>query len=172
MLLALTIDEQSLFTSKILGTAATYLSETLHSGGHYREQSWGGLPILIIAGDDYQLPGIGDGILNALVSCAGLKMTQIGRQTFLDCAQYVMDLGGSKHMNNSESHNRQLLNCLRTGEPNEKDVWKLMGLHLENIEKIHGRSKVDEIEDKTIFLFYRNIKRQQHWSEYRSCGEW
>ena len=162
MLLALIIDERSLVTSKILGTAATYLSETLHGGGHYREQSWGGLPILIIAGDDYQLPGIGDGVLTALVSRAGSKMTQIGRQTFLDCAQYVMDLGGSKRMNNSESKNRQLLNRLRTGEPTEEDVWKLMSLHLENIERVHGRSKVDEITDKAIFLFYRNIKRQQH----------
>ena len=96
------------------------------------------MPILIIAGDDYQLSGIGDGVLTALVSRAGSKMTQIGRQTFLDCAQYVMDLGGSKHMNNSESKNRQLLNRLRTGEPNEEDVWKLMSLHLENIERVHG----------------------------------
>ena len=52
-LLALIVDERSLVTSKVFGTAEAYLSETLFEGGHGRQQSWGGLPILIIAGDDY-----------------------------------------------------------------------------------------------------------------------
>lgn len=163
MLLAMIIDERSLVTSKILGTAESYISETIHGGGHHSSQSWGGLPILIIAGDDYQLPGIGEGPLTALFSRAGGKMTCIGRSTFLDCAQNVMELGGSKRMNNKENKNRELLNRLRIGEGIlEEDVQKLMSLHVDEVLKRHGKAYVDEIYNKAMFLYYRNDKKQRH----------
>ena len=63
----------------------------------------------------YQLPGIGEGHLTALCSRAGYKMTQIGRKAFLECAETVIDLGGSKRMRDSESESKKLLDRLRLG---------------------------------------------------------
>ena len=161
-LLALIVDERSLVTSKVMGTAESYLSETIFGGGHYRDHSWGGLPILVIAGDDYQLPGIGEGPLTALFSRAGSKMTQIGRSALLECAECVMDLGSSKRMKDSERANKLLLQRLRIGSPNEDDVKKLVSLHLAHQERIHGKAFTNEIKDKAIYLYYRNSKRQDH----------
>ncbi len=149
-------------TSKVMGTAESYLSETIFGGGHYRDHSWGGLPILVIAGDDYQLPGIGEGPLTALFSRAGSKMTQIGRTALLECAECVMDLGSSKRMKDSESSNKQLLQRLRIGAPNEDDIKKLVSLHLTHQERMHGKAFTDDIKDKAIYLYYRNSKRQEH----------
>ena len=85
-LLCLIVDERSLLTSRLLGTTAQVISETIFHGCN-SEQLWGGLPILILAGDDYQLPGIHEGAFEAPFQSTGSKMTQLGRRTFLECAK-------------------------------------------------------------------------------------
>ena len=163
LLLALVIDERSLVTSKVLGSAEALLSETIFEGGHHRDESWGGLPILIIAGDDYQLPGIGEGPLTALYARGGTKMTQNGRSALLEASRFVMELGGSKRLGADATESRQLMNRLRVGEDvRDEDVNKLLSLHLDNIRLVHGDAVVNDIEDRAMYLFFRNAKRQQH----------
>lgn len=161
--LALVIDERSLVPSKVLGTAEALTSETIHEGGHFPDDSWGGLPILILVGDDYQLPGIGEGPLTALFSRYGSKMTYNGRKALLECADYVLQLGGSKRVRNSESETKALVDRLRIGTNiEERDVDKLLSLHLDAMRAKHGDAIVQDIEDRAMFLFYRNDKRNRH----------
>lgn len=159
-MLALIIDERSLVPSRLLGNAASLMAETIHRGGHHSDQSWGGLPILILAGDDYQLPGIGQGSFQALYGRGGSKMVQLGRSSLLECAQFVINLTGSKRVKKNETKTKDLLGRLRLGIPTDEDIDKLMALHLDNIKAKHGKTKVTEIEEKALFLFFTNEKRR------------
>lgn len=161
-LLALIIDERSLVSSRLLGTAEALASETMHGGCYHQTDSWGGLPIVIMVGDDYQLPGIGEGPFTALFNRYGSKMTYNGRMKLLECAAFVMELDRSKRVQGSAATTRALLDRLRIGHPNEDDVNKLMSLHMDNIRKVHGNVIADDIEDRAMFLFFKNQKRIAH----------
>ena len=65
-MVALLIDERSLVPSKLLGTCEQVLAETIYEGAELLKHSFGGLPIVVLFGDDYQLPAIGEGALHAL----------------------------------------------------------------------------------------------------------
>ena len=97
-LLCLIIDERSLINSKDLGTTERQMSETIYGGGPLSEKSFGGLPILVLFGDDYQLPGTDEGGLGALYMNGGAKMTRLGRSALLECSHHVMELKGSKRI--------------------------------------------------------------------------
>jgi hypothetical protein len=163
VLMAMIIDERSLVASKILGTAEAMISETIFDGGHMQDDSWGGLPILMLVGDDYQLPGIGEGPFTALYSRYGTKMTYKGKRALMECSKLVMELGGSKRLQSSQSAAKAMLDRLRIGEDvQDEDVNKLMSLHLESMEAQHGKAVVEDIRARAMFLFYRNEKRIRH----------
>ena len=119
-----------------MGTAEALTSETIHEGGHHPDESWGGLPIVILVGDDYQLPGIGEGAFTALYSRYGSKMTYNGRKALLECAEYVVELGSSKRLIGSENTTKALMDRLRIGlDIQECDVQKLLSLHIDAMKK-------------------------------------
>jgi len=76
--LALIIDERSLADFVEIGTAQQMIAETIYNGGPLPNEDWGGLPILIFAGDDFQLPGCKEGSLSALECRARKKMAHKG----------------------------------------------------------------------------------------------
>jgi PIF1-like helicase len=161
--LALIIDERSLVSSRLLGTAESMASETMHGGCYHQDESWGGVPVVIMVGDDYQLPGIGEGAFTALYNRYGSKMTYKGRRCLLECADFVMQLGASKRVSGSQAKTRALLDRLRIGTGVlEEDVTKLMSLHLDNVRMSLGDQVVEEIEDRAMFLFFKNQKRIEH----------
>ena len=173
-LLCLIIDERSLINSKVLGTAETKASETMHGGSYHQNDSWGGLPVVALVGDDYQLPTIGSGCLNALQHTFGSKMTYAGCKAMLECAEFVMQLGTSKRLTGEQRKTRELLNRLRVGnDVQEEDVKKLLTLHLANMKRPHGEVFVKEIEDKAMYLFFKNDKRIAHNMEQlcRRCSK-
>ena len=53
--IALFFDERSMIGLMLLGQTETNIRETAHNGGHDTED-WGGIPIIAIFGDNYQLP--------------------------------------------------------------------------------------------------------------------
>jgi hypothetical protein len=56
--IALIVDERSMLSQEIVALLEEAIAETAHECGHPRED-WGGLPVIIIFGDDYQLPVMG-----------------------------------------------------------------------------------------------------------------
>lgn len=162
-LLVLIVDERSLINSCDLGTVECQIGETIFGGGHMTEESFGGLPVVVLAGDDYQLPGTREGAIGSIFNKGGSEMTRRGRTALLDCSQFVMQLDGSKRMKDSELQEKRILEKLRVAEElSEDDIAKLMSLDLSVIEKQHGKSVVQEICDRAIFLFYTNEKRRSH----------
>ena len=162
-LLALIIDERSLVNNSDLGAAEQVIQEYLYNGGPLSKLDWGGLPILILVGDDYQLPGVTEGPLFALTAKGGSKLTYKGRQSVLHCAEFVMDLQSSKRLNANAMHQASLLSHLRTGEElTEGDVTKLLSLHIDEVKKSCGKEYIEALQQDAVYLFYKNEKRIRH----------
>lgn len=167
MLLCLIIDERSLVSHKLLGTAERKIAETIYEGGHLQDHSWGGLPVVILVGDDYQLPSADDGPLTTFSKdkIRTGQMTIAGRKALLECAENVMELQGSKRMSDAQTADKDLVGRIRLAteiEISDADVHRIQSLHLDNIERQHGRAVVEDIKEKAIYLFFLNSKRCRH----------
>ena len=77
---------------------------------------WGGLPIPILAGDDYQLPGIHEDAFEATLQSNGLKMTQLGRCTFRECANTVFQLETIRQVCDNKQDDKDLLSRICIGD--------------------------------------------------------
>src|SRR6476469_5014882 len=62
---ALIVDERSMVSSLILGTMESYCRQAAFKRTN-RFLKWGGLPIVNLVGDDYQLPPIDEGAFSCL----------------------------------------------------------------------------------------------------------
>lgn len=159
-MLALIVDERSLAGTKDFGTTATMISETIFQGGPLSHASFGGLPIVVLFGDDYQLPSQEESPLEALFKKGGGKMNQVGRRELLDCSKHVMQLKGNKRMADDKADDKILVDHLRKNQQiSDQEVHKLLSLHLDVIERKHGKQVVEKITNSAIFLFYRNAPR-------------
>ena len=63
--IVLIIDERSMISALLLGTMEDYCRQAAFKGTS-RHKSWGGLLIVILVGDDYQLPSIDQGSFYSL----------------------------------------------------------------------------------------------------------
>jgi hypothetical protein len=161
-LLCLIIDERSLLTSKLLGSTSQIISETIFSGCNIDELV-GGIPVLILAGDDHQLPGMTEGGIEALSRYGGSKMTQKGREVFRTCANTVFKLSTLRRLSDSKQDDKDLMQRVRTGDKiTDNDVAKLQSLHLDSIRDKHGPDTVAAIEKDAVYLFWTNEKRTKH----------
>ena len=62
---AVFIDERSMVSQRVLGSAEMNIRSTAHGGGHDNED-WGGIPVVILFGDDFQLtPPCEEGAIDA-----------------------------------------------------------------------------------------------------------
>ncbi len=158
-LLCLIIDERSLLDSTHLGIAEQMVSETIFNG-EMSDKSWGNLPVLILVGDDYQLPGVAPGAFDAFEPPKGHKATDRGRYVFKECATVVVSLSTSKRIQDKQIADKELLTKLRTATPlDDNEVHRLLNLHLDKIQQKHGPAVIHQIHKDCIYLFYRNNPR-------------
>jgi hypothetical protein len=73
--IALFFDERSMISQKVLGATEKNVSKTAYGCGH-SDEDWGGIPIVIIFGDDYQLPSIDPGAFDCF---NGDRQTKLGK---------------------------------------------------------------------------------------------
>ena len=164
----LIFDERSLINTNLLGKAEQCFSQCAFGGlGANFTSSWGGVPVVIIAGDDYQLGGRGE----IATDCSpGLgkpmktnKNNMKGRELFLEFASTVYKLPKIRRVDKSKVDDANLMERLRFGEKvTDSDVSRLMGLQLNEIRNSHGQKVVDNILNNAIHLFFRNDKRIEH----------
>jgi hypothetical protein len=57
---AIIVDERSMVSAKVLGMMEQYSRQAAFNGQN-DQQDWGGIPIILVIGDDYQLPSIDEG---------------------------------------------------------------------------------------------------------------
>jgi len=139
--LVIIVDERSMLTSGVLGASERNVAATCHGGSHDSED-WGGVPVVILVGDDYQLPpptnkekGAFD-TMDTRTSFSQQKLGEgsFGSQLFLNMSETCMELSTIKRQNGSQEKLKRVLNNLRLGEPNEEDADFLMKLHLANFK--------------------------------------
>ena len=163
-LLALIIDERSLINSRDLGTVERVMSETIHNGGHLEHMSFGGLPILILVGDDYQLPATSSGATDVL-TCKIDKTTMLGRgrQIFLDCANHVVQMTNSRRLGKDNVQDKIIMEKVRIRDTlSEEEVSKLLNLHIDVMANRISDEELQHIKHNAIHLFFRNEPRIRH----------
>jgi hypothetical protein len=141
-LLCQIIDERSMLSSKVLAAAERNIRHSVYKGQN-SEEIWGGVPVVLLFGDDYQLfPVIKEGAVQGY-SKKKLKMPQTptaklsasqllcqrGSYLFTNVmSETVFTLDKNYSVKNKKFHD--LLGRLRTGEPTEQDEEIILNLHI------------------------------------------
>lgn len=135
------IDERSMISTETFGTVEQLSREGLYSG-HNIEVPWGGIPVVVLVGDDYQLPSVQPGSFSIFDhSPKRNKMQRKGEQSLYEFANDVFELKGSKRIQESDTGAKALNARLRTGSPSQDDIDKLKSLDLGAIENKYGIHK-------------------------------
>ena len=166
--LCLIIDERSMLSSKVFGAAERNIRTAVYNGQNSQEV-WGGVPVVLLFGDDYQLwPVIEEGAIRG-----NYKMTTPGEFTPTNketAAQLITKWGTylltqvmtetvfylSKNYRVKSKDFRKLLGRLRVGEATEKDAERIVNLHLTYYEQDETFMTNLKQNCKTMWLYARN----------------
>lgn len=122
-----------------------------------QSSSWGRIPIIILLGDDHQLPSVvgitgnkGRGTThiicedNKILSLTTLNNEKRGRDSFIEFAKNVKELKTSQRIQTDADDLKQILHNLREcdGGCTEEQAEKLMQLHLENHNLFKTQKKI------------------------------
>ena len=168
--LVLLIDERSMLSSVVLGAAEQNAALTAHGGVH-QEDDWGGIPVVILVGDDFQIPPVegkgasGKGAFRLMsgdrravsYGCRS-NVEAWGAGQFLKLSTHVMELTTLKRQDESETTFRRILATTRIGKLTKKDAELLDRLHKEK----RSPDEWKEIEAKAIRIFANNEPRIEH----------
>ena len=90
-LLCLLIDERSLLSAITISKAETRIKTTVHNSLNNISEYFGGLPVVLLVGDDYQLPALG-GIIQLLTRKKLKGVAACGVKIIQECGKKVMHL--------------------------------------------------------------------------------
>ena len=159
--IALFFDERSMISQNVLGAAEMNISNTAHNFGHESED-WGGIPVVVIFGDDYQLPSIEPGAIDCFSTS---KNETIGKKTngkrhFLILAKTVMELKEIMRQQQQEVLFIKILKNIRIGNASNEEIAILMSLHLSD----HRFSEEDrkKIRENAMCIFANKAPMQEH----------
>jgi hypothetical protein len=161
--LALFFDERSMISQKVLGAAEINVSRTAHGFGHDAED-WGGVPIVVLFGDDCQIPPtMAAGAFECLTSHYQRKLgaTSNGRQQFLNCSQVVLELKQIKRVTEGQELFMDILQHCRHGRMTDAHCDTLMKLHLNNFPP----QTMTDIKKRATFIFANREPMIQHNTE-------
>jgi hypothetical protein len=167
-LLVLVIDERSQVNSKVLAAAERNVRECIYNGQNSKE-CFGGLPVVLLFGDDYQLmPIIEEGAIQ------GYAKRQEGTEQYItdkmSPAQLLAFHGSylfaevmtehvfclTKNYRVKCERFRKLLHRVRKGRPTKQDALNIMKLHLTYYEPDKQFMTHIENHKKTIYLYTNN----------------
>jgi hypothetical protein len=162
-MLMILIDERGLLSMDVLGACERNAREAAH-GGINRTKSWGGIPIVIILGDDHQLPSViignkGKGATHIFEDETGRLIhlphnsnERNGRDTFLSLAKNVKELKKSCRTDDEAGDLRDILHNLREEDGCSLEQAKqLMDLHINNPSLSEERRKY--LEENGLFVY-------------------
>ena len=164
----LIVDERSMISCELLSAFVRNLSMTIY-GGLSKEKEFGGIPIIIIIGDDSQLPpviqyGKGKGAFyvfdkksTSRKNATQLRNEYTGKQLFQRLAETVMQLSIRKRQHDDEFL-VSILDDLESGDPSFETASMLMKYHVRNLP-------IDErknIESKSTYIFTTHKAKDDH----------
>ncbi len=133
-IVAILIDERSMLPAAIFGAIERNVSVTCHGGGK-QFLDWGGVPVVIILGDDFQLPpvdmGQGKGAFYCLtpqsLNQRNRNVELSGMLQFLKFSKNVFTI--SKHQRTNQLDFINLQDRIREGKPIDEDYTTLESLN-------------------------------------------
>ena len=163
-------------SSKVLAAAERNTRECIYRGQNSSE-IWGGLPVVLLFGDDYQLmPVDKSGAINGYdKQCCGAEQHVTDKMTEAQLFAYRGDWLFTKVMTDQVyfltknyrvrcEHFKALLERVRKGDTTHDDATKLMKLHTVFHRNNSAFKKDVEDADHTMFLFSNNIEvRKKMW---------
>ena len=156
----LLIDERSMVELGTLGKAQASIAQSTR-GGRFSQKSWGDIPVVVLIGDDMQLPAVNKGSWFLPVGpmkdryAGKLKgLEQLGMKAFLEAGKDVMVLGTVKRQDDSEAKFKEILEEIRNDCLDEESYNHLVKFHLQN--KTLSVHQVASIKKDAMFLFTEN----------------
>ena len=179
-LLMLCIDERSMLSKSILGAIDRCSKDTVHKNTETSEKPFGGIPIVLLTGDDHQLPSVtigekGQGITyyfrneksKVKRDSQTLLLERDGENAFFYCSENVVQLNEIKRLDSGSNRLKKILNDVRNGGMDKIDAKYIMKRHIRNIP-FH---KKQWLEENAVYLFAtkelnleHNMKKLNHIS--------
>jgi hypothetical protein len=164
----LIFNKQSMISQRVLRSAEINVRTTAHGGEHSNED-WGGIPIVVILGDNYQLtPPCEEGAIDSFHNQGNSEESKNGAYHFINLGQCSNELSTIMRQDESQMELRDILKNTRIGEPSENYIKSLMPLHLNSgnlsIEQIQA------IEDHALYIFANKKLMKEHNRE-RLCQQ-
>jgi len=168
----LIIDERSMISAENLALMDSYARKSVHLGTN-ENMMMGGIPIVLLVGDDYQLPPVmALGAASSMDPCPSLPtnpfkrlMVKKGLQLFKEAAQKSYKLRGSQRV----MENQSLLNdCLRQVRGDtasgltKKNIDSMMKYHLSSRHFSANQVKKLTQDVETMHLFANNDAKNDH----------
>lgn len=172
-LLVLIVDERSQINSMVLASAERNARQCAF-GGHNSNELWGGIPVVLLFGDDYQLmPIASEGAIQGYSkqhgsdphhvtkrSSQAQMLTYQGTHLFTNVmTEAVFALNTNYRVKCNQF--RELLGRLRVGKPTRYDARRIMNLHMNNYEGHHDFMEELESSTDTMWLFANNADKNK-----------
>ena len=172
-LLVLMVDERSMLNSHVTFGAEEHVRDCAY-GGHNWKERWGGIPVVLLFGDDYQLPPVDKmgGVIQGFSKYKNKnKPKNISRKRkndqicdyvgfellYENMTTYVFEL--TKNFRTADEEDNALMKRLRTGDQTDEDAQRLANLHLDNFSP-DFRKKL-ESDPKTLHAFAKQEDRKK-----------
>lgn len=164
---AILLDERSMISAQLLGCAERNVRSTCHGGGK-EGLDWGGVPVVIVFGDDCQLPpvniqGNGVGAFQCIETTVQSRVTTRksiinGLAVFNKLTESVVIM--NKHERTNEQVFINLQDRVRIGSPSPLDIDELMALNYHRLPDA-ARRAVDS-DPTTVHLFSTRASCLEH----------
>jgi hypothetical protein len=159
------IDERSMVSQRVLGSAEMNIRSTAHGGGHDNED-WGGIPVVILFGDDFQLtPPCEEGAIDAFDNQGYSTESKNGAYQFIKLGGSTSELEEIIHQDKNQEEFRDIFKNKRAGHPSNNNTETILSLHLGDFSV----KEQEEIESKALFVFANKRKMQEHnWERLKA----
>ena len=168
-LLVLIVDERSQLSSCVTGAAERIVRKCAFSG-HNQSELWGGIPVILLVGDDYQLPPVraegaiigyarknekttynnsSNGEKQILTEEGKIQLTEVLTETVFEL---TIPFRQQDVKSNADSY-VQLLNRLRTSDSTDEDIKQIARLHWSRIPSQDKFKSTIENSPTTTYLY-------------------
>ena len=164
------LDERSLLDAHVLGCMENTCSQVVGNGAYVdSEHGWGNLPVVVLFGDDFQLPSIMPGAFffedKTWHKKQKNKIRLRGMSEFKRMGSNVSKLKVSKRVHESQVEFKEILEVLRGENPKpltEKQIQRLMSLHLTENEDFTIEMRKTIKKSKCIHMFSKKKDEAIH----------